>query len=124
VVQTLSKSRSLAGARVGFAIGHADLIEGLERVKNSFNSYPLDMLAMQAAVAAVEDEEYFETTRQKIIASREWTVAHVLVRDAGEGRFRAHPFPALRRAGGAAAIGEVHAAQLEERRGHSRAHPG
>lgn len=77
VVQTLSKSRSLAGARVGFAIGHADLIEGLERVKNSFNSYPLDMLAMQAAVAAVEDEEYFEATRQKIIASRKWTVAQL-----------------------------------------------
>ncbi len=75
VVHTFSKSRSLAGARVGFAIGHADLIEGLERVKNSFNSYPLDMLAMQAAVAAVEDVEYFETTCQKIISSREWTVA-------------------------------------------------
>ena len=77
VVHTLSKSRSLAGARVGFAIGHADLIEGLERVKNSFNSYPLDMLAMQGAVAAVQDVEYFDATRQKIIASREWTVAEL-----------------------------------------------
>jgi len=77
VVQTFSKSRSLAGARVGFAIGHAELIEGLERVKNSFNSYPLDMLAMQAAVAAVQDVEYFEATRHKIIASREWTVAQL-----------------------------------------------
>lgn len=77
VVQTLSKSRSLAGVRVGFAIGHADLIEGLERVKNSFNSYPLDMLAMQSAVAAMQDEEYFQATRQKIIASREWTITQL-----------------------------------------------
>jgi histidinol-phosphate aminotransferase len=97
VVQTLSKSRSLAGARVGFAIGHADLIEGLERVKNSFNSYPLDMLAMQAAVAAVEDEEYFETTRQKIIASRGWTVAQLeqlgfdVVPSAANFIFATHP---------------------------------
>jgi len=72
VVQTFSKSRSLAGARVGFAIGSAELIEGLERVKNSFNSYPLDMLAVTAAVAAIEDESYFESSRQQIIATREW----------------------------------------------------
>ncbi len=72
VVQTFSKSRSLAGARVGFAIGSAELIEGLERVKNSFNSYPLDMLAVTAAVAALQDNPYFEQTRQKIIASRGW----------------------------------------------------
>ncbi|HEX8988394.1 MAG TPA: histidinol-phosphate transaminase [Rhodocyclaceae bacterium] len=70
VVQTLSKSRSLAGLRVGFAIGHADLIEGLERVKNSFNSYPLDRVAIAGAAAAIEDEEYFEKTRQAVIASR------------------------------------------------------
>ena len=72
VVQTFSKSRSLAGSRVGFAIGSTELIEGLERVKNSFNSYPLDMLAVTAAVAALEDKDYFEQTRQKIIASRDW----------------------------------------------------
>ena len=72
VVQTFSKSRSLAGSRVGFAIGDADLIEGLERVKNSFNSYPLDMLAVTAAVAALDDVEYFEQTRQQIITSRDW----------------------------------------------------
>ena len=72
VVQTFSKSRSLAGSRVGFAIGSTELIEGLERVKNSFNSYPLDMLAVTAAVAALEDKKYFEQTRQKIIASRDW----------------------------------------------------
>ncbi|TAK91471.1 MAG: histidinol-phosphate transaminase [Burkholderiaceae bacterium] len=74
VVQTLSKARSLAGLRVGFAIGHKDLIEGLERVKNSFNSYPLDRLAIAGAVAAFEDRAYFETTRNKVIASREQLV--------------------------------------------------
>ena len=57
VVQTLSKSRSLAGLRVGFAVGHADLIEALERVKNSFNSYPLDRLAIAGAIAAMEDRD-------------------------------------------------------------------
>ncbi len=71
VVQTLSKSRSLAGLRLGFAMGHPDLIEALERVKNSFNSYPLDRLAQAAGVAAIEDEAYFDATRQAVIASRE-----------------------------------------------------
>ena len=71
VTQTLSKSRSLAGLRVGFAIGHADLIAGLERVKNSFNSYPLDRLALAGAVASFEDEAYFQSMRQKVIESRE-----------------------------------------------------
>lgn len=70
VVQTLSKSRSLAGLRVGFAIGHESLIEGLERVKNSFNSYPLDRLAIAGAVAAYEDEAYFVQTRDWVIAER------------------------------------------------------
>ncbi|MFY0675990.1 MAG: histidinol-phosphate transaminase [Neptuniibacter sp.] len=74
VIQTFSKSRSLAGMRVGYAIGHEDLITGLEMVKNSFNSYPLDMLAIDSAVAAVEDIEYFNETTQKIIDTREWTV--------------------------------------------------
>jgi len=71
VTHTLSKSRSLAGLRVGFAIGHPVLIEGLERVKNSFNSYPLDRLAIVGAVAAIEDDAYFEQTRQAVIATRE-----------------------------------------------------
>ncbi|TRZ90926.1 MAG: histidinol-phosphate transaminase [Rhodocyclaceae bacterium] len=71
VVQTLSKSRSLAGLRVGFAVGHVELIEALERVKNSFNSYPLDRLAIAGAVAAYEDREYFEKTCRAVIASRE-----------------------------------------------------
>lgn len=71
VIQTLSKSRSLAGLRVGFAIGHKDLITGLERVKNSFNSYTLDRLALAGAKAAFEDIDYFNETREQIIATRE-----------------------------------------------------
>lgn len=69
-VQTLSKSRSLAGLRVGFAVGHADLIEACERVKNSFNSYPLGRLAIAGAVAALEDEAHFEATRQAVMRTR------------------------------------------------------
>jgi histidinol-phosphate aminotransferase len=75
VVHTLSKGRSLAGLRLGFAIGHADLIEGLNRVKNSFNSYPVDRLAMAGAMAALEDRAYFDQTRQAVMASREGLVA-------------------------------------------------
>lgn len=75
VVHTLSKSRSLAGLRVGFAAGHPALIEALERVKNSFNSYPLDRLAIVGAVAAMEDTEHFERTRQAVIASRDTLTA-------------------------------------------------
>ncbi|MDY3197948.1 MAG: histidinol-phosphate transaminase [Pseudomonadaceae bacterium] len=71
VTQTLSKSRSLAGLRVGFAVGHADLIEGLERIKNSFNSYPLDRLAIAGAVAAFEDQAWFEKCCNAVIDSRE-----------------------------------------------------
>ncbi len=75
VIHTLSKSRSLAGLRVGYAIGDADLIEALNRVKDSFNSYPLDRLALAGAAAAVEDRAYFEDTCRKVIASRERLVA-------------------------------------------------
>ena len=71
VVHTLSKSRSLAGLRVGFAAGHPALIEALERVKNSFNSYPLDRLAIVAAVAAMEDSAYFEQCCNAVMATRE-----------------------------------------------------
>ncbi|MBP5987897.1 MAG: histidinol-phosphate transaminase [Azonexus sp.] len=71
VVHTLSKSRSLAGLRVGFAVGHPALIEALERVKNSFNSYPLDRLAIAGAVAAIEDEAHFEQCCKAVIASRD-----------------------------------------------------
>ena len=75
VVHTLSKSRSLAGLRVGYAVGHPDLIEALERVKNSFNSYPLDRLALVGAVAALEDREYFDRTRRAVIETREQLVS-------------------------------------------------
>jgi histidinol-phosphate aminotransferase len=70
VVHTLSKSRSLAGLRVGYALGHADLIEALTRVKDSFNSYPLDRFAIAGGVAAMQDREGFEATRAKVMASR------------------------------------------------------
>ena len=73
VIQTLSKSRSLAGLRVGLAVGNKDLIDALDRVKNSFNSYPIDQLAEAATVVAFEDDVYFKACRDKIIATREWT---------------------------------------------------
>ena len=78
VTQTLSKSRSLAGMRIGFAIGHEDLIEALVRVKDSFNSYPLGSLVISAAVEAFNDQDYFEQTCQKIIASREWVTNELM----------------------------------------------
>jgi histidinol-phosphate aminotransferase len=71
VVHTFSKSRSLAGLRVGFAVGHPDLIEALERIKDSFNSYPLDRFAIAGATAAMEDTAYFEKTCAAVIKSRE-----------------------------------------------------
>jgi len=71
IIHTLSKSRALAGLRVGFAIGQADLIEGLNRVKNSFNSYPLDSLAQAGAQAALEDTDYLKRNCEAIIATRE-----------------------------------------------------
>lgn len=71
VVHTFSKSRSLAGLRIGYAIGQRDLIEALERVKNSFNSYPLDRLAIAGAVASVEDEAHFTESCRRVIALRE-----------------------------------------------------
>lgn len=70
VVQTLSKSRQLAGIRCGFAIGCRDLIKVLDTVKNTFNSYTLDRLGNAAACAAFEDVDYFERTRNKIIKTR------------------------------------------------------
>lgn len=71
VVHTLSKSRSLAGLRVGFALGHEDLIEGLNRVKNCINSYTLDRLALIGAKEAIKDETYFQEIRSKIINTRD-----------------------------------------------------
>lgn len=77
VTQTVSKSRSLAGLRVGLAVGHPDLIEALERVKNSFNSYPLDRLAIVGAAAAFEDREHFDFTRNAVINNREALAAEL-----------------------------------------------
>jgi histidinol-phosphate aminotransferase len=74
IVQTLSKSRALAGLRVGFAIGRRPLIEALERVKDSFNSFPLDCLAIAGAVAAIEDEAWFHETRLRVMATRNMLV--------------------------------------------------
>ena len=73
VIHTLSKSRSLAGLRVGFALGQAELIEGINRIKNSFNSYTLDRLALAGATAAMKEESYFQAMRIKIMATRERT---------------------------------------------------
>jgi histidinol-phosphate aminotransferase len=70
VTHTLSKSYALAGLRVGYAVGHPDLIEALERVKNSFNSYPIDKLAMAGAVAAIEDQDYLNKISQAVIKTR------------------------------------------------------
>ncbi|TYC57999.1 histidinol-phosphate transaminase [Marinobacter sp. BW6] len=75
VSQTLSKARSLAGLRVGFAVGHPDLIEALNRVKNSFNSYPLDRLALAGAKAAYEDEAWFRKCCDGVISERERVTA-------------------------------------------------
>ena len=74
VVQTMSKSRSLAGMRLGYALGSEHLIQGLNRIKNSFNSYPLGHLQIAAGIAAFEDREYFQNTTQKVISERESVV--------------------------------------------------
>lgn len=77
VTQTLSKSRSLAGLRVGLAVGDPALIEALERIKNSFNSYPLGRMAIAGAAAAFEDRAYFEQTCAAVIAQREALVGEL-----------------------------------------------
>jgi len=71
VTHTLSKARSLAGLRVGYAMGSADLIEALIRVKDSFNSYPIDRFASAGAIAAIQDTEYFEKTCKQVIDTRD-----------------------------------------------------
>ncbi len=73
VTQTFSKSRSLAGSRIGYAFGNEKLIKYLNDVKYSFNSYTIDSLTIEIGAAAVADKEYFEETTKKIIATREWT---------------------------------------------------
>jgi len=77
VVHTLSKSRALAGLRVGFAVGHPALIEGLERVKNSFNSYPLGRLAQVGAIAAIEDQAHLEQSSAKVMQTRTQLVSEL-----------------------------------------------
>lgn len=74
VTGTFSKSRSLAGLRLGYAIGSRDLIEGLERVKDSFNSYPIDSLASALGIAALEDKAHFDACRAHVMTTRERTV--------------------------------------------------
>ncbi len=71
VVQTFSKSRSMAGMRIGYALGNPEIISALYAAKDSYNSYPLDSVAIAAGVASVEDEEYFSATIKKVIATRE-----------------------------------------------------
>lgn len=74
VVQTMSKSRSLAGMRVGYALGSEHLIAGLNRIKNSFNSYPLGHLQIAAAIAAFDDQPYFQKTTDRVISERQRVV--------------------------------------------------
>ncbi|MBY0269778.1 MAG: histidinol-phosphate transaminase [Burkholderiales bacterium] len=86
VTHTLSKSRALAGLRVGYAIGHPDLIEALNRVKDSFNSYPLDRFAQAGATAAIEDDDYFQAMCRKVIVTKQ-----KLVQDLQELGFEVLP---------------------------------
>ncbi|WP_042220471.1 histidinol-phosphate transaminase [Oceanobacillus manasiensis] len=77
IIQTMSKSKSLAGLRVGYALGDADLISGLIRIKDSFNSYTLDRLAIAGAEAAIQAIDYYADITEKIITTREWTIAEM-----------------------------------------------
>ena len=97
VVQTLSKSRSLAGLRVGYAIGQPDLVQALVRVKDSFNSYPLDRMAIAGGAAAMADRAHFDATRKAVMASREWLTGEMaalgfdVVPSAANFIFARHP---------------------------------
>ena len=73
VVQTFSKSRALAGSRIGFAMGNPELICALWDVRNSFNSYTMDRITQKLGAASIEDEEYFQVQLARVVASREWT---------------------------------------------------
>ena len=73
VVQTFSKSRSMAGMRIGYAMGNEKLIKYINDVKYSFNSYTMNQTALALGVEAIKDKAYFEETRQRVIATREWT---------------------------------------------------
>ncbi|MDO9051737.1 MAG: histidinol-phosphate transaminase [Methylotenera sp.] len=78
VTHTLSKARSLAGLRVGYALGSPELIEALIRVKDSFNSYPIDRFASAGAIAAMKDTAYFEKTCSQVIATREQLIKNLV----------------------------------------------
>lgn len=97
VIQTTSKSRSLAGMRVGYAIGNSNLIEALTRIKDSFNSYTVDRLAMVAATASFEDKAYLLEVVGKIKATREWTITalerlgFIVLPSSANFVFAAHP---------------------------------
>lgn len=80
VIQTFSKSRSLAGCRVGFALANKDIIDDLNRIKYSFNPYNLDQLSIRIAAAAIKDRAYFEATRLVVIQTREWFAAELTKR--------------------------------------------
>ena len=73
VVQTYSKSRSLAGMRIGYAMGNPELIRAMNDVRYSYNSYPMTRLSVALGVAAMEDEAYFQETVAKVVSVREWT---------------------------------------------------
>jgi len=86
ITHTLSKSYALAGLRVGYAVGHPDLIEALERVKNSFNSYPIDKLAMAGAIAAIDDQDYLKRISKAVVQTRE-----TLIEDLSQLGFQTIP---------------------------------
>jgi len=77
IIQTLSKSRCLAGLRVGLALGREELIKALDTIKNSINSYTLDRLALIGAAEAFRDDQYFQTSREKIIITREKVIGEL-----------------------------------------------
>jgi histidinol-phosphate aminotransferase len=97
VVQTMSKSRALAGLRVGYALGDAGLIEALGRVKDSFNSYPLGRVAQAGATASLRDDAYFRKSCAKVIAAREAmtralvTLGFVVLPSSANFVFARHP---------------------------------
>ena len=72
IVQTFSKSRSMAGMRIGYAMGNPELIKAMNDVKYSFNSYTMNRPSILLGAASIEDEEYFQETTEKIIRTREW----------------------------------------------------
>lgn len=73
IVQTFSKSRSMAGMRIGYAMGNPELIKAMNDVRFSYNSYPMTRLSVALGIAAIEDEDYFRKTTGQIIETREWT---------------------------------------------------